>query len=187
MIRLKARRILILLQNSKGRRIGVQLSARVRAFAAARAAPRRSAMCGSRPPGWSPPDPRPIPLLYARSGARMHGPLPILVAGVISMLERKQLKGRTRVTFILPEDTPDGPVSVVGDFNHWNPAAHPWSPAETAPAPRPSPCPPTAHTPSATSRPATTGSTTNTRTATTAPTAASTPDHQPAARCAPAG
>ncbi|MEV7614183.1 isoamylase early set domain-containing protein [Streptomyces sp. NPDC089799] len=41
------------------------------------------------------------------------------------MLERKQLKGRTQVTFILPENTPHGPVSVVGDFNHWNPAAHP--------------------------------------------------------------
>ncbi|MCF3178558.1 isoamylase early set domain-containing protein [Streptomyces polychromogenes] len=41
------------------------------------------------------------------------------------MLERKQLKGRTQVTFVLPEDTPDGPVSVVGDFNHWDPAAHP--------------------------------------------------------------
>ncbi|OEJ35064.1 isoamylase early set domain-containing protein [Streptomyces subrutilus] len=41
------------------------------------------------------------------------------------MLERKRLKGRTHVTFILPEHTPDGPVSVVGDFNHWNPAAPP--------------------------------------------------------------
>ncbi|MFD7030201.1 isoamylase early set domain-containing protein [Streptomyces sp. NPDC059917] len=41
------------------------------------------------------------------------------------MLERKKLKGGTQVTFVLPADTPDGPVSVVGDFNHWNPAAHP--------------------------------------------------------------
>ncbi|AZM93904.1 isoamylase early set domain-containing protein [Streptomyces sp. W1SF4] len=41
------------------------------------------------------------------------------------MLERKQAKGRTQVTFRLPGDTPEGPVSVVGDFNHWNPAAHP--------------------------------------------------------------
>ncbi|MFD9722376.1 isoamylase early set domain-containing protein [Streptomyces sp. NPDC059072] len=41
------------------------------------------------------------------------------------MLERKQLKGRTQVTFVLPEGTPPGPVSVVGDFNHWNPSAHP--------------------------------------------------------------
>ncbi|GAA2621636.1 MULTISPECIES: isoamylase early set domain-containing protein [Streptomyces] len=44
------------------------------------------------------------------------------------MLERKRLKGRTQVTFILPEETPHGPVSVVGDFNHWNPAAHPLAP-----------------------------------------------------------
>ncbi|WP_327364118.1 isoamylase early set domain-containing protein [Streptomyces sp. NBC_01296] len=41
------------------------------------------------------------------------------------MLERKRIKGRTQVTFVLPEDAPPGPVSVVGDFNHWNPAAHP--------------------------------------------------------------
>ncbi|MFF5705263.1 isoamylase early set domain-containing protein [Streptomyces sp. NPDC012794] len=44
------------------------------------------------------------------------------------MLERKQVKGRTQVTFVLPAHTPDGPVSVVGDFNHWNPAAHPLQP-----------------------------------------------------------
>ncbi|WP_371680952.1 isoamylase early set domain-containing protein [Streptomyces sp. NBC_01276] len=44
------------------------------------------------------------------------------------MLERKQLKGRTQVTFILPEDAPGGPVSVVGDFNQWDPAAHPLAP-----------------------------------------------------------
>ncbi|MFF0204474.1 isoamylase early set domain-containing protein [Streptomyces sp. NPDC005017] len=41
------------------------------------------------------------------------------------MLERKKVKGRTQVTFVLPDDSPMGPVSVVGDFNHWNPAAHP--------------------------------------------------------------
>ncbi|MER6443884.1 isoamylase early set domain-containing protein [Streptomyces venezuelae] len=41
------------------------------------------------------------------------------------MLERKRLKGRTQVTFVLPADSPDGPVSVVGDFNDWNPAVHP--------------------------------------------------------------
>ncbi|MFF2195394.1 isoamylase early set domain-containing protein [Streptomyces sp. NPDC058157] len=44
------------------------------------------------------------------------------------MLERKRLKGRTQVTFVLPADQPGGPVSVVGDFNHWNPAAHPLAP-----------------------------------------------------------
>ncbi|WP_411103142.1 isoamylase early set domain-containing protein [Streptomyces sp. cmx-4-9] len=40
------------------------------------------------------------------------------------MLERKQLKGRTKVTFVLAENAPAGPVSVVGDFNDWTPGAH---------------------------------------------------------------
>ncbi|MEU4353297.1 hypothetical protein [Streptomyces virginiae] len=40
------------------------------------------------------------------------------------MLERKQLKDRTQVTFVLPADTPPGPVSVVGDFNEWKPGTH---------------------------------------------------------------
>ncbi|MBT2451428.1 isoamylase early set domain-containing protein [Streptomyces sp. ISL-43] len=40
------------------------------------------------------------------------------------MLERKQLKDRAQVTFVLPADTPPGPVSVVGDFNEWKPGAH---------------------------------------------------------------
>ncbi|MGW7333979.1 isoamylase early set domain-containing protein [Streptomyces sp. NPDC054840] len=44
------------------------------------------------------------------------------------MLERKRLKDKTQVTFVLPENSPVGPVSVVGDFNHWNPAAHPLEP-----------------------------------------------------------
>lgn len=30
-----------------------------------------------------------------------------------------------RVTFVLPADQPSGRVSVVGDFNDWNPHAHP--------------------------------------------------------------
>ena len=30
-----------------------------------------------------------------------------------------------RVTFTLPVGEPSGPVSVVGDFNEWNPLAHP--------------------------------------------------------------
>ena len=30
-----------------------------------------------------------------------------------------------RVTFVLPADQPAGRVSVVGDFNDWNPHAHP--------------------------------------------------------------
>ncbi|MCJ0871950.1 isoamylase early set domain-containing protein [Streptomyces sp. AP-93] len=40
------------------------------------------------------------------------------------MLERTLKKDRTEVTFILPADTPPGPVSVVGDFNDWQPGVH---------------------------------------------------------------
>ncbi|AWZ09051.1 MULTISPECIES: isoamylase early set domain-containing protein [unclassified Streptomyces] len=40
------------------------------------------------------------------------------------MLERTLRKDRTEVTFILPADTPPGPVSVVGDFNDWQPGVH---------------------------------------------------------------
>lgn len=33
--------------------------------------------------------------------------------------------GTVRVTFALPADQPGGPVSVVGDFNNWDPFSHP--------------------------------------------------------------
>lgn len=33
--------------------------------------------------------------------------------------------GTVRVTFTLPAGEPAGPVSVVGDFNDWDPYAHP--------------------------------------------------------------
>ena len=33
--------------------------------------------------------------------------------------------GEVRVTFVLPATEPSGPVSVVGDFNEWDPHAHP--------------------------------------------------------------
>ena len=33
--------------------------------------------------------------------------------------------GTVRVTFALPIDEPGGAVSVVGDFNDWNPHTHP--------------------------------------------------------------
>jgi 1,4-alpha-glucan branching enzyme len=33
--------------------------------------------------------------------------------------------GTVRVTFALPADEPGGAVSVVGNFNNWNPFAHP--------------------------------------------------------------
>ncbi|MFF9980416.1 isoamylase early set domain-containing protein [Streptomyces erythrochromogenes] len=44
------------------------------------------------------------------------------------MLERKPHKDRTEVTFVLPADTPPGPVSVVGDFNDWQPGTHTLTP-----------------------------------------------------------
>ena len=46
------------------------------------------------------------------------------------MLERKRRKssdngsGHTEITFVLPADAPPGPVSVVGDFNDWQPGTH---------------------------------------------------------------
>ncbi|MFF4818889.1 isoamylase early set domain-containing protein [Kitasatospora sp. NPDC001309] len=41
------------------------------------------------------------------------------------MLERTRSKNATEVTFVLPADHPMGEVSVVGDFNGWQPGAHP--------------------------------------------------------------
>ncbi|MEV5408674.1 isoamylase early set domain-containing protein [Thermopolyspora sp. NPDC052614] len=41
------------------------------------------------------------------------------------MLRRTPLFGnKTRVTFSLPADQPEGVVSVVGDFNDWRPGSH---------------------------------------------------------------
>jgi 1,4-alpha-glucan branching enzyme len=42
------------------------------------------------------------------------------------MIRKQNLKGngKVQVTFILPEDHPYGQVSVVGDFNNWDPAAN---------------------------------------------------------------
>ncbi|HTS96622.1 MAG TPA: isoamylase early set domain-containing protein [Streptosporangiaceae bacterium] len=34
-------------------------------------------------------------------------------------------RGTVRVTFVLPASEPAGAVSVVGDFNDWDPHAHP--------------------------------------------------------------
>ncbi len=36
--------------------------------------------------------------------------------------------GTVRLTFVLPAGEPAGPVSVVGDFNGWDPLAHPLRP-----------------------------------------------------------
>ena len=38
---------------------------------------------------------------------------------------RPDRDGTVRVTFALPADQPDGAVSVVGNFNDWDPFAHP--------------------------------------------------------------
>ena len=38
---------------------------------------------------------------------------------------RSGRNGTVRVTFALPAGEPPGAVSVVGDFNDWNPFAHP--------------------------------------------------------------
>ncbi|MEV6397459.1 isoamylase early set domain-containing protein [Streptomyces sp. NPDC051907] len=40
------------------------------------------------------------------------------------MLERARRKDDTQITFVIPPDRPCGQVSVVGDFNDWQPGAH---------------------------------------------------------------
>jgi 1,4-alpha-glucan branching enzyme len=40
------------------------------------------------------------------------------------MLERKEGKKGTTVTFVLPQDAGQDIVSVVGDFNDWSPGEH---------------------------------------------------------------
>ncbi|MEZ4867484.1 MAG: isoamylase early set domain-containing protein [Caldilineaceae bacterium] len=43
------------------------------------------------------------------------------------MIQRQPITGsnQSKVTFVLPADYPHLPIAVVGDFNHWNPAANP--------------------------------------------------------------
>ena len=43
------------------------------------------------------------------------------------MVKQAPVKGRTavKVNFVLPKDAVAGNVSVVGDFNGWDPFAHP--------------------------------------------------------------
>ncbi|MFP5334865.1 MAG: isoamylase early set domain-containing protein [Actinomycetes bacterium] len=40
------------------------------------------------------------------------------------MIRREKKSGQLRITFVLPEDAPQGRVSVVGDFNDWTPGVH---------------------------------------------------------------
>ncbi len=46
------------------------------------------------------------------------------------MIKQSPVKGNEsiKVSFILPRSTPNGKVSVVGDFNGWDPYAHPLRP-----------------------------------------------------------
>jgi 1,4-alpha-glucan branching enzyme len=43
------------------------------------------------------------------------------------MIRRQKIEGshQVKVTFVLPADYPHVPISVVGDFNQWDPTAHP--------------------------------------------------------------
>ncbi|MET0235216.1 MAG: isoamylase [Kibdelosporangium sp.] len=38
--------------------------------------------------------------------------------------KRRQKNGMVTVTWVLPADVPEGPVSVVGCFNEWTPGIH---------------------------------------------------------------
>ena len=42
------------------------------------------------------------------------------------MIRRSKVakSAEVKITFSLPQDQPDGPVSVVGDFNDWTPGKH---------------------------------------------------------------
>ncbi|MET7617972.1 isoamylase early set domain-containing protein [Streptomyces sp. NPDC005408] len=43
------------------------------------------------------------------------------------MLERARHERHTEITFVIPADQPRGDVSVVGDFNDWQPGTHPFA------------------------------------------------------------
>lgn len=43
------------------------------------------------------------------------------------MIRKQKAKGgKAKITFVLPTDQLSGPVAVVGDFNNWDPYAHPF-------------------------------------------------------------
>jgi 1,4-alpha-glucan branching enzyme len=61
-----------------------------------------------------------------------HGPVNATSTTARSQFVIKQssvkASGSVKVSFILPRSTPNGKVSVVGDFNGWDPHAHPLRP-----------------------------------------------------------
>jgi 1,4-alpha-glucan branching enzyme len=50
--------------------------------------------------------------------------------GARHVIKQTQVKGsdKVKVNFVLPKDSVNGKVSVVGDFNGWDPFAHPLRP-----------------------------------------------------------
>jgi 1,4-alpha-glucan branching enzyme len=50
--------------------------------------------------------------------------------GVRHVIKQTPVKGskKVKVNFVLPKDSADGKVSVVGDFNDWDPFVHPLKP-----------------------------------------------------------
>ena len=111
------------------------------------------------------------------------------------MVKQAPIKGRTavKVNFVLSNDAVAGSVSVVGDFNGWDPSSTRCEPAATVPAARPSPYRPDAASPSAIWPRAAAGTTTtlpkpSSPTASAATTPSSTPNDTAATRrCGPSG
>jgi len=56
---------------------------------------------------------------------RAEGRLSATVENALIKTTKPGRDGTVRITFALPADEPGGPVSVVGDFNDWDPFAHP--------------------------------------------------------------
>src|SRR4029077_19633274 len=72
---------------------------------------------------WRPPKDLKAPL---RPPGKLSQPI------ILGLLGERMIKttkpsgeGMVKVTFSLPTDEPAGAVSVVGDFNNWDPSAHP--------------------------------------------------------------
>jgi 1,4-alpha-glucan branching enzyme len=52
---------------------------------------------------------------------------PLVTRGKTQMIRRQTIpnSNQVQITFVLPADFPHVPISVVGDFNQWDPSAHP--------------------------------------------------------------